>query len=300
MKVLSVGEVLWDVFEHTELLGGAPLNFAASISRLGDQLKVLSAVGRDLRGELALQQIEALGVSSEFIQITDRADTGAAMLSLDRQGNSSFLINRPAAYDMVELSPDLIGKLGKENFDWIYYGTLVHVSKGSERRLEQVLESSPGARGFYDVNLRTGHWDLALVERLSQKAALLKVNHHEAELLLALKWPGSSYSLSSFCAKWSREFGIQAICATLGAEGCAIWFQEALYHFPGYPVQVVDTVGAGDSFAAVFLHGFHHDWSMERTAHLANAVGALVASRPGALPQGSLVESESLVASRLG
>jgi fructokinase len=299
MKVLSIGEVLWDVFDETEMIGGAPLNFAASLLRLGDYPEVLSAVGADIRGELAVAQIEARGLSSRFIQFTKTAPTGVASVTLDGQGNSTFIIDRPAAYDMVTLTPSLMETIAAEKFDWVYYGTLLHTGNGAEDRLEEVFEALPRSRGFYDVNLRRHHWNLPLVERLSQKASVMKVNSDEAETLYALECPAALYSLEAFCAFWSESFQVDVICVTRGIHGAAIWEGGTLHRFAGYPVQVADTVGAGDSFAAVFLHGHHNRWPTARTARLANAVGALVASRAGALPEWSLQECETLIASQV-
>jgi sugar/nucleoside kinase (ribokinase family) len=64
---------------------------------------------------------------------------------------------------------------------------------------------------------------------------------------------------------------------------------------PGYKVEVRDTVGAGDAFAAAFLHGYHLGWSTMRTARFANAAGAIVASRAGATPSWSTQECLDII-----
>jgi fructokinase len=295
MKILSVGEVLWDVFDNEELLGGAPLNFSASTLRLGDQPDLISMLGVDIRGDRALEKIKAMGLICDFIQRTNRLPTGVARVTLDEHRNSTFQLERPAAYDAIELGPLVLEDISAKNFDWMYYGTLLHTTPEAEVRLHQLLKTSSPARGFYDVNLREGHWNLGLVKRLSQTASVIKVNADEAHTIFHLEYGDVPYTLEKFCQNWSTAFELQAVCVTLGNDGCAIWHENQLQYFPGYPVTVVDTVGAGDSFAAVFLHGFHYGWPMEKTAQLANAVGALVASRPGALPAWSLEECEALI-----
>ena len=87
------------------------------------------------------------------------------------------------------------------------------------------------------------------------------------------------------------------MCVTLGSRGCAIWANDRLRTFPGFSVKVADTVGAGDAFAAAFLHGFDLGWPMERTASFANALGAIVSSRAGATPPWTLEECLQLIES---
>jgi fructokinase len=134
------------------------------------------------------------------------------------------------------------------------------------------------------MNLRTGHWNKELIERLSRAATVLKLNDAEAELLFRLTSGTGKFALEEFCRSWSAQYGVQTICVTLGAEGCAVLQSGVFHRFPGFRVHVADTVGAGDAFAAGFLHGLQAEWAIERTASFANALGAVVASRPGATP----------------
>jgi fructokinase len=149
------------------------------------------------------------------------------------------------------------------------------------------------------MNLRTGHWNFALVEDLSRIATVLKLNDSEAELLFQLVFGDKQFSLEEFCRYWSSTYGVQTICITLGGEGCAVFIDDALRTFPGYTVKVVDTVGAGDAFAAAFLHGLHSGWPVEHIAPFANALGALVASRAGATPAWTLDECLEFTGSSL-
>src|SRR6516162_7059843 len=69
VRIVSVGEILWDVIGETEYLGGAPLNFAAHAQKLGHEVYPLSAVGNDVRGHKALELLRGLGMSTEHIQV---------------------------------------------------------------------------------------------------------------------------------------------------------------------------------------------------------------------------------------
>lgn len=295
MRVFSMGEVLWDVFDDQEILGGAPLNFCAAAQRLGNTAALLTAVGYDARGRRALEQIAKLNLPMEFIQAAGIRPTGAAVVVLDQQSNASFVIDRPAAFDRLEIDEALLVRIAAFEPDWVYFGTLAQAEPQNEAALNRVLARVPQAKRLYDINLRTGHWNLPLVQRLSAFADIIKLNETEASILSDLELGDAMTELHAFCSYWASTYDVGTICVTLGAEGCAIYRAGKLSRFPGYCVDVVDTVGAGDAFTAAFLHGVHAQWPLEQTAALANALGALVASRAGATPVWNIGECQSLI-----
>lgn len=284
MRILSIGEVLWDVIGTREFLGGAPLNFSASSQRLGNEVALVSSVGSDQRGTQAIQSIEALGLNSRFIQTIPDQNTGTAIAKMDDSGNATFLIRRPAAFDFTGREGVRFSDLAETKPDWIYFGTLAQTSAINEAMLRRLVERVPEAHRFYDMNLREGHWNLGLVQRLSSLASVIKLNESEARALSELSNGEKHFTLEGFCRLWSRVYGAKIICVTLGDRGCAVLSNDIFQTFEGYSVHVVDTIGAGDAFSAAFVHGFQLGWSMERTATFANALGAIVASRAGATP----------------
>jgi fructokinase len=290
LRIVSVGEVLWDVFDHGEFFGGAPLNFSATSRRLGNSVALVTGLGSDERGRRALSMMNSLSLPTDFVQIIPSQDTGVARVSVDSSGNARFVIPRPAAFDSLSVDDAVLSRIELWSPEWIYYGTLAQTEATNAALLEQIFSRSPDAKGFYDMNLRDGHWDLPLVRRLSKLATVIKVNETEAETLFALAAPSEVFSLEKFCRAWSSEYGAEIICVTLGGEGCAVFSGNSIDVFAGFSVEVVDTVGAGDAFAAAFLHGLHQDWSMARKARFANALGGIVASRAGAVPKWTIEE----------
>jgi fructokinase len=258
---------------------------------------VLTAVGKDERGARTLKAMHGLGLTTEFVQQIAERPTGTAIVSRDSDQNTVFTIDRPAAFDCVAIDASVLGRAADFAPDWFYFGTLAQANPRMETALRHLLENLPGTKRFYDVNLRTGHWNLALVERLSYVAEILKLNLHEAKLLYELTKGKSGYTVEAFCRHWSSTYDISAICVTLGSRGCAIFEHEMLRTFDGFTVEAVDTVGAGDAFAAAFLHGLNCGWPIEENATFANALGALVASRPGATPDWNLKECRELMGS---
>lgn len=295
MNILSIGEVLWDIIADKEFLGGAPLNFSVSSHRLGERAVFLSGVGQDRRGERTLKSVARLGLDPSFIQTVSGQATGTAVVVADRGGNATFQIPRPAAFDCIDADDSLLEKLRRTRPDWIYFGTLAQTTPQIEDLVRRVSGSFPDARCFYDMNLRQGHWSVELVQRLSRMASVIKLNENEAEILFSLSDSRGSYSIESFCRLWSSVYGTDLICVTLGSRGCAIWTEEKLREFAGFPTRVADTVGAGDAFSAAFLHGLGQGWPLERIARFGNALGSIVASRPGATPSWELRECLQLI-----
>lgn len=298
VQILSFGEVLWDVFEGDEFLGGAPLNFSLAAQRLGHRVALLTAVGPDVRGLRVREEMHNRGLTTAFVQTANQRPTGTAIVSGNGQGSPSFIIERPAAFDCWHFDESCGARLAEWNPDWIYFGTLAPANRNLEEALLHLLDTFHHARCFYDVNLRAGHWNLPLVERLAARAHVVKLNDSEAELLHSLKYGKRSFCMESFCSQWASTYGIETICITLGSKGCAIFAEGLLRRYPGFMVKVADTVGAGDAFAASLLHGLHQEWPLDQCASLANALGATVASRAGATPEWTLAECRALIEGR--
>jgi fructokinase len=296
VSILCIGEILWDQFyDGAAALAGAPLNVAAALKRLGDQTTLISAFGGDEPGKRAVQQLRQLGFSTDFIGIVEAARTGVAEIHLDARGNPSYSIARPAAFDYLSLGHQALERLVRLAPEWLYFGTLAQTSPQNEALLHTLKNCFPSISCFYDLNLRLDHWDWPLVERLTELATILKLNRDEAEMLFSMH-SSESFSLERFCREWSHRYQVSTICITLGGDGCAVFTEGRLQTYPGFPATVVDTVGAGDAFAAGFLHGLQCGWTVDLTARFSNALGAIVASRATAIPEWSIEDVQKLLA----
>jgi fructokinase len=288
-RVAAIGEILWDQFDNSKTLGGAPLNFAAHTARLGSQVLLVSAVGDDELGHRALAAIRNSGVDTRFIQQAPTFPTGTARVQLGPNGQTSFRIERPAAYDAVSLSAADCREIAAWSPGWLYFGTLFAHDVRSRLTLQALASGLPGASKFYDVNLRPGCYSPELVLELLALADVVKMNETEIVSVAALAGLPEN-RLEDFCAAGSARFGWDAIAVTLGECGCSVWRRGEYVEAPGCRVQVADTVGAGDAFAAAMLYGLCRGWNAPAIAHFANQLGALVASRPGGTPEWNLDE----------
>ncbi len=294
MKIVSIGEVLWDVIGSVEHLGGAPFNFAAHARELGHEVLFVSAVGTDARGDRILQRMAGLGLSTRFVARVEDHATGEVTVTLDAMGQPSYLIHRPAAYDFPSLSPQELAAIFSPKPNWIYFGTLQQMSGVARQLTMKLMEAGRGARRFYDVNLRVNSYQPSLVRELMSHATVLKLNETEVLQIQEMFGEKKSGSLEEFCRNYAREFGCESVCITRGAKGCALLTGGEYLEALGYPVQVADAVGAGDAFAAALVHGIGCGWPTARIADFANRVGALVASRPGAIPDWTVSEALAL------
>ncbi len=252
MKIISVGEILWDVFDTTEHLGGAPFNFAVNAHRLGHEVLFVSAVGNDERGAKALARMQELGLSTRFVRSVDQP-TGTVTVRFDPSGEPDYTIHRPAAYDFLELDSSLAA-------DWVYFGTLLQMHP-------RAIDVK--AKRFYDVNLRKDSFTPELVNTLMSQADAVKLNQRELE------------TIGRTPTGLERDY--QAFAVTRGSRGCLVFAHGDYAEHPGFPIEVADPVGAGDAFAAAFLHGLNQGWPAAQIAEFANCLGALAASRAGAI-----------------
>lgn len=282
MTIVSIGEVLWDVFDDSEHLGGAPFNFSVHARRLGHEVIFISAVGEDQRGCAAREAAGRLGLPAGFIQTVCGLQTGVVSVRLE-EGQPSYTIHRPAAYDAVALSEPELARLSAARPAWVYFGTLHQSARAGRAATEALLRALPDARRFYDVNLRRESYTAALVLDLLALAQVVKLNEDEAAEINAMARLGPM-SPQEFTRHWTDRAGWSAVAVTRGAHGCAVRIGADYAEAPGYAVRVADTVGAGDAFAAGFLHGVAHGWDVARLGEFANRLGAVVAARPGPVP----------------
>jgi fructokinase len=293
MRVISIGEVLWDLVGNGEHLGGATFNFSAHLSRLGHEVAFVSGVGADERGQRVIERMAALGLTPQYLHIDKDNPTGIAAVALASDGQPKFILQRPAAYDFPQLSEDQFRNLFSRPVDWVYFGTLHQIGSQARQMTRQILERAGDARRFYDINLRLDGYNPSLLRELMASATIVKLNHEEVDSIAAM-FGTRPVSLEKFCRRYAEANGWDCVCVTRGSEGCAVLRGDQYIEASGYSVNVVDAVGAGDAFAAAFIHGINRDWPLAEIADFANRVGALVASRRGAIPDWTIDEAKAL------
>jgi fructokinase len=280
-SVVGVGELLWDLLPDGPRLGGAPFNVVAHLGRFGCRTAYVTAVGRDELGRRATAEAARLGVATTLIQVNE-LPTGIVRVRLDADGSAEYEIATPAAYQAV-VPPDRPDQALRDGVDLIVFGTLAQRFPGVRSATQQIIDEGSDALRLYDVNLRPGCWDPQLVERLFVLASVVKLNADEqATLAVELGLPTSP--IERFSRAACDRYDLRGVCVTRGPSGAALLLDDVYREAPAHRVDVVDTVGAGDAFAAGLGYGLIQSWTVSEMLSVATRLGAFVASRPGAIP----------------
>jgi fructokinase len=281
-RVLGIGELLWDLFPDGPRLGGAPFNVTANLARLGHDAAFVTAVGDDELGRAALAAVDALGVEATFISVALDLPTGTVAVSPDTTEGPTFLIGSPAAYESMGDGDALVARVASWRPEALVFGTLAQRFPGARTLTGRIATGIAPRHRLYDVNLRDGTWTERLVLDLLGLATIVKANHDEGHVLAGLL--RCDPTPAGLGEALEERFGTEAVCITRGASGAALWADGEVTDVDGIRVAVVDTVGAGDAFAAGLLHGLLVGQAPADALGFANRLGAIVASRPGALP----------------
>jgi fructokinase len=280
MKVLAFGEILFDIIEGKNYLGGAPLNYAAHLAKCSAEAYIYSRVGADDLGKQALSQVKEVGVNTQFVQSDNQHPTGTVEVVLEN-GHPDYTIFENVAWDYISLSEEQ--KAALTDFDVLYFGTLSQRHAQSKNTLWQLLNVNKYKHVFYDVNLRKGFYSKEILHTSLQMCTILKLNDDEVGVLAELFY-SQALEIEAFAQKVSADYSINTIIITAGDKGCYIYEGQQLHFVKGYSVEVVDTVGAGDAFSAAFTYHYFHTNDPLHAADVANRLGAFVASSRGPIP----------------
>ena len=284
LRVASFGEALWDCVPAGLFLGGAPLNVAYHAARLGTQALPITCVGKDFLGEQCIARAKAAGMNCSLISQHERLDTGVAIARIDPKGNATYDIRMPAAWDEIALDEEALRLAG--SCDALIYGSLATRSHQNRDTLETLLARTQALK-VCDVNLRAPFDDLKRAARFAQMADIVKLNEEE---LLAFARRAPLEDALRACA---ATLGVSTIVATLGAQG-AICIRDGVVHAARpRPVDVVDTIGAGDAFTAGLVVALLQGRAIEDALAAAITLGSFVASRHGAQPKYVRAELEA-------
>lgn len=281
MKVLAFGEILWDIINGVEHLGGAPFNFAAHAAQCGNESYIISRLGKDALGNRAFDLSREHGVDPTFIQWDDVYPTGTVDVTLTK-GQPDYFILENVAYDHIR-ADEIVPSLKDLQFDVFYFGSLSQRSPVSSDALFTILSQNHFKHIFYDVNLRKNGYTQEVIRRSLTACTTFKLNSDEVNVISNLLW-GSYLSVEEFCSSLKLNFpNIRLVVVTASEKGCFV-FENELITIPGTLVEVCDAVGAGDAFSAAFMHVYASNGDSYQAAQVANKVGAYVATKHGAIP----------------
>jgi fructokinase len=273
------GEVLFDCFpDGTEVLGGAPFNVAWHLRGFGLSPQLVSRVGGDARGERIRSAMGRWGLDASALQTDPCHPTGRVSVTLV-DGEPRYAIVSGSAYDFIDPpEPSMVPATGL-----LYHGTLALRHQPSAAALAS-LKSWHRGPIVLDVNLRRPWWSIETVLPLVDDADHVKLNAAELALLSPDASPEDDRdALAASMHRFAERHRLETLVVTRGALGALHWRGGAIVSAAAAAAgPVVDTVGAGDGFAAVLLLGLSQGWPWAETVARAGDFAAALVSQRGA------------------
>lgn len=289
-NIICFGEVLFDVFPTHHKIGGAPLNVALRLASLGIHAQIISRVGNDEIGKELLAFIKKNGVATNTIQVDKNLSTGQVIVQLNEKGSASYTINYPVAWDKIICIPE--DEILVKKADALVFGSLVCRDSVSHTSLLEIINYAKYA--VFDVNLRAPFYTKEVLVNLMMQSDFIKFNDDELdEISDLLKSP--YHSLEQNILFIAEKTNTKHICVTKGSCGAVLYYNEKMYYNHGYKINVVDTVGAGDSFLAGLLSQLLTNATPQDAIDFACALGAIVAKNEGANPRISRKEIDDFM-----
>lgn len=281
--IISFGECLFDGISGVCVPGGAPLNFALACQQISDcDVAMISAVGQDKLGKQLDDLVSTRGVQNLVSQVD--APTGIVEI-FERNSTTQYDIVRNVAYDRIPVTT--AAEQAVKNCDYFVFGTLAsrQASGTTRQTLQHLIGLLPAmAKCVFDINLRPtfDFEDSSFVTWCLERTDILKINESEIEKIS--KKYALTGDMGSRCRQLIRRFGLSILVLTLGNEGSMIITADEVSRMGCPDVEVVDTVGCGDSFCAAFVSAFAAGFSLQAAHHLASEVSSFVATQRGGQP----------------
>ena len=271
------GEVLFDRFPGGDVvLGGAPFNVAWHLNAFGTRPLLISRVGNDALGRRIRDIMESRKMDTAGLQLDSAHPTGTVDVSIEHD-EPHYDIVEQRAWDFIDahsLPP-------VKNAALLYHGSLALRSPVSQHALD-CLHANLGAPVFIDINLRPPWWSREQVDNCLDGARWVKLNEDELQALAP-----AGEDLSQRAVALQQVHKLDLLITTLGNAGARVQDSEGhiLQVTPPGTDTLVDTVGAGDAFAAVIILGLLHDWDLEQMLQRAQAFASAIVGIRGATPE---------------
>jgi len=283
-EMLVVGEALVDIVHRETLPGGSPANVAVALGRLGPPVTLATQLGDDDHGRLVRGHLESSRVS---VTADASPRTSVARAAVDPTGAARYEFD-------VEWNPDF-GDLAARHA--VHVGSFSAVTGPA---VQQLLARSTGTIS-YDINVRPQLMPADArtdIEAITARADLVKASDEDLEWL----YPSMSAEQS---ARALLDLGPHVVFLTRGASGALVLTRDDAIAIPAVPVDVVDTIGAGDAFAAGLLHALDREGCLGarltagsevlvRAGRFAAWLAAQTAARQGADPPWDVVYEDLL------
>lgn len=272
MKILTFGEVLWDLFDTERKIGGAPLNFSAHLAKLGATVSFVSAVGNDSLGQVTLEEVKRMNIATDHIAVLNDRETGFCKVTLT-DGHPSYNLARHVAYDYIPY-PDIAA----DSWDAFYFGTLASRLPESRKTRDLLLSSVKAKEVFFDINIRGNDWSYDDLISVLPYVTILKMSREEMHVF------GSDRETEISKKLFEDYTNLNLIIITLDKDGAVVFQRNKTYTSEKPKSKVLSTVGAGDSFSACFLYNYLKKYPISVCLERAILLSDYVVTQLGAVP----------------
>ena len=273
--VVGLGEVLWDVLPEGKKLGGAPANFAYHAGQFlgSDNTIAISALGEDRLAEETIEALREHGLNDLLPRVP--YPTGTVQVQLDEQGIPTYDIKENVAWDNIPFDDDI--KQIAQNCRAVCFGSLAQRNVVSRETIHKFLDATPAdCVKIFDINLRQHFYTKEVIQESLQRCNILKINDEELDIVVPMLGRDKHQLIA--------DYRLSMLVLTCGTEGSYIITPDDESFLPTPKVEVVDTVGAGDSFTGAFVVSLLSGKTICEAHQKAVEVSAFVCTQAGAMP----------------
>jgi len=280
-------------------VGGSPLNIAVGCSRLGLKASLLTGVGRDKVGDFILRFLKDEGVFTENIPVIETARSSAVILGIEPPDRFPLVYYRDNCADS-QMTIDHVLKAGIEQSRLLEVsGTALNMEPTrSSAFLAAEIARRNGVPVMLDLDFRADQWHDIRAFGVTCRAFMRNANivlGTEEEVLAAYLTDESQLNIShqqisapeikgdiQVAIQGIHELGVEVLVIKTGSRGASVYLPDGtIQEVPGFPVEVVNILGAGDAFAAGFIYGYLKGWDLYKSCRMGNACGAHVVTQLG-------------------
>lgn len=279
---IGLGEALWDMLPEGKKMGGATANFAYHVNALGLPSCAVSALGNDALGDELLHCFEGRKLNVEMARV--EYPTGTVQVELDAAGIPTYDIRRGVAWDNIPYS-DALAAMADQTCA-VCFGSLAQRSPVSRATIQRFVDSLPddgSVLKIFDINLRQDFYTPEVIEESMQRCNILKINDEEL-ILIGRMFGYAGLDLEEKCRLLFDKYNLKILILTCGANGSYVFSSEGTSFVDTPKVDVVDTVGAGDSFTGAFTAALIAGKTIRQAHELAVRVSAFVCTQAGPMP----------------
>ncbi len=284
-RIVGIGELLWDILPNGPRLGGALANVTVFCARLGDHTELITSIGDDDYGRTASRALAQPNLDLHNVQVSTTYPTGTVQVALSPENQPSYTISTGVAWDYIQLTQEVRESVPLA--DAVCFGTLSQRSEVSRSTIRSFVESTTsGCVRVCDVNIRMPYVGPEVLSWSMRHATIIKISEEELPMVFAqLGKPVTSNMPQVAARSLLADFPqCQLVAVTLGAHGSLIVTRREVHIHTGFPITLVDPVGAGDAFTAGLVHAYLSGAPLPRLPEIGNLCGSFVASQPGATP----------------